>query len=298
MSLRNNIVTAEDIKSFGARKRDEFAAMESYRDLGMFTLALILAVFFLFPFYWLLKVSIAFPPTSLYGRVPSLLLENPSINNFVRVWHAIPFARYLMNSIFISVVAVTGQLIFCSMAAYALTKQFFGKRFIVIAMIFALMVPFQTIFLPDYLVVQRLGFVNTYIGLIMIWTVSLINTMVIRNSFEAIPQAMEDAARLDGASELYILFGVYWPLSKPALATTVIIGFIFSWNSYLWPLLVVTEMDYAPLPLGLVRFAGNLTGNFALQYAFALMVLIPMLIVFLLLQKQFIKSAVLGSIKT
>jgi ABC-type glycerol-3-phosphate transport system permease component len=270
---------------------------ELFRQAGLLVIALVLGGLFAFPFYWLLKVAIMWPAQSLYGGNPSLIIENPSLVNFVKVWHTIPFLEYFTNSVIITAMAIASQLLFCSLAAYALTLDIYGKRYLLGFMIAAMLIPFQTIFLPDFLVTQRLGLIDSYTGLAIVVAVSVINILVIRNSFEAIPQDMTDAARLDGASELYILFGVYWPLSKPALSTVTILSFIFSWNSFLWPLVAVKSEEYMPLPLGLAKISTQMSGNFTLQYAFAIMVLLPVLVVFLLLQRQFIKSAVLGSIK-
>lgn len=289
---RNDLDPRSGIESFRA------SPMEFYKRIGFFLIALVLGLMFVFPFYWLLKVALTWPPGSLYGGSPSFVIENPSLFNFVRVWYAIPFAQFFVTSLIVTTLAVVSNLVFCSLAAYGLTMDFYGKKYVYTFIIAAMMIPFQTIFLPDYLVTQKLGLVNSYSGLAIVVALSIVNILVLHDAFTSIPDALTEVSRLDGASELYILFGVYWPLSKPALATTVILSFIFSWNSYLWPLIVVQSTKYTPLPLGLAEFQSQMSGNFALQYAFTIMVLIPVIVVFLLLQRQFIKSAVLSSIKT
>lgn len=293
MTKINEILGRRDVVSNYA----EYDQSELFRQMGFLALALVLGGLFAFPFYWLLKVAIMWPAGSLYGGDPSLLIENPSLFNFVKVWYSIPFATYFTNSVIITAIAIASQLLFSSLAAYALTLDIYGKEYLIGFMIIAMLIPFQTIFLPDFLVTQRIGLIDSYTGLAIVVAISVINILVIRNSFEAIPQDLTDAARLDGASELYILFGVYWPLSKPALSTVAILSFIFSWNSFLWPLVAVKNEQYTPLPLGLAKVSNQMAGDFALQYAFAIMVLLPVLVVFLLLQKHFIRSAVLGSIK-
>lgn len=289
---RSDLNVRSGIESFRANP------MEFYKRIGFFLIALFLGVLFVFPFYWLIKVALTWPAGSLYGGNPSFVIENPSLFNFIRVWYAIPFAQFFITSLIVTSLAVASNLIFCSLAAYGLTMDFYGKKYVYTFIIAAMMIPFQTIFLPDYLVTQKLGLVNSYTGLAIVVAVSIVNILVLHDAFTSIPDALTEVSRLDGASELYILFGVYWPLSKPALATTVILSFIFSWNSYLWPLIIVQSTEYTPLPLGLAEFQSQMSGNFALQYAFTIMVLIPVIVVFLLLQRQFIKSAVLGSIKT
>ncbi|MFC6825223.1 carbohydrate ABC transporter permease [Halopelagius fulvigenes] len=294
----NNHLTKADLNVRSGIEQFRESPMEFYRRIGFFLLALVLGIAFTFPFYWLLKVALTWPSGSLYGGQPSLLIENPSLYNFVRVWYAIPFVTYLITSLIVTAIAIASQLLFCSLAAFGLTKDFYGKKYVWAYILSAMMIPFQTIFLPDYLVTQKLGLVNTYIGIAIVVSVSIVNILVLHDSFSSIPDSLAEAARLDGASELYILFGVYWPLSKPALATTTIFAFIFSWNSFLWPLVVVRDTQHTPLPLGLAEFQSQMSGDVALQYAFAIMVFIPLLIVFLLLQRQFIKSAVLGSMKS
>ncbi|WP_247004317.1 carbohydrate ABC transporter permease [Halosolutus gelatinilyticus] len=297
MSGINEFVSARD-----PRRLVRHATLRSRATLlrkgGLFVLALVAAALFAFPFYWLLRVAAVWPSESLYGSPPSLIIDDLSLYNFVRVYYAIPFAQYAINSVIVSAMAVASQLIFCSLAAYGLSMDFYGKKYVMGFIVAAMMVPFQTIFLTDYLITRRLGLINTYPGLAIVVAVSVVNILVLKSAFEAVPDSMVDAARLDGASELYILFGVYWPLSKAALSTTVILAFVFSWNSYLWPLLIATQDSYVTLPLGLATFQSQMSGNFALQYAFTIMVLLPLLILFLLLQKYFIRSAVMSSIKT
>lgn len=268
------------------------------RKAGLFTVTLIAAVLFAFPFYWLIRIAGVWPSGSLYGSPPSLIVDDLSLYNFVHVYYAIPFAQYAINSAIVSAIAIVSQLIFCSLAAYGLSMDFYGKKYAMGFIVVAMMVPFQTIFLTNYLIADGLGLINTYPGLAIVVAVSVVNILVLKSAFEAVPDSMVDAARLDGASELYIIFGVYWPLSKAALATTVILAFVFSWNSYLWPLLIATEESVMTLPLGLAEFQSQMSGDFALQYAFTIMVLLPVLILFFLLQKYFIRSAVMSSIKT
>jgi ABC-type glycerol-3-phosphate transport system permease component len=294
----NEFFTSRDFNPLRGIETWRENPMEFYKRTGFFLTALILGVIFAFPFYWLFKVALTWPAGALYGGAPTLAIDNPSLFNFVRVWYSIPFATYITTSVIVTTMAVASQLLLCSLAAYGLTMDFYGRKWVYSYMVAAMMIPFQTIFLPDYLVTQRLGLLNSYVGLAIVVAISVVNILVLHDAFSSIPDALTEASRLDGASELYILFGVYWPLSKPALATTIILAFIFSWNSYLWPLIVVRDTQYTPLPLGLAEFQSQMSGNFALQYAFAILVLLPVLVIFLMLQRQFIKSAVLGSIKT
>lgn len=270
---------------------------EFIQRLPYFVVGLILSLAFFFPFYWLIRVAVMWPAGSLYSGNPSLALDRFELYNFVRVFYEIPFPRYLYNSIVITMLAVVGSLVTNSLAAYSLTKDFYGKKWVVAFLIAALMIPYYVTVIPAFLVTNRLGLLDTHLGVALPFMTFIIGTFILKNSFEAVPDSMIEAARLDGASELYILFGVLWPLAKPALATNIILGFIQAWNAYLWPLVIVSDQLMQPLPLALASFSTRFDGNFTLQYAFAIMVLIPVLVMFLLLQRQFIRSVVQSSVK-
>lgn len=275
-----------------ARDRAELLEQGIY-----FAITSVVGLVFVFPFYWLVKVAISWPPTNLYSGQPSLGIENPSYYNFIDVFFAIPFTQFLANSLIIVTLAIIGNLIFNSLAAYALTMDFHGKRGVQLVLVMAMMIPFQTTIIPAFLVTRRLGLVNTHLGIVLPLATIIINILILVASFEAVPKSILESARLDGASELYILFGVYWPLSKPALATNVILTFVFAWNAFLWPLIVVSDQALEPLPLALANFQTQFQGNFALTYAFTIMVVIPIVVMFLLLQREFIESVVMASVK-
>lgn len=299
MSRADRVVEKNDLEAlfarlafWRARDRAELLEQSIY-----FALASLLGLVFFFPFYWLLKVAVSWPPTNLYSGQPSLGIENPSYYNFVEVFFAIPFPQFMLNSLIIVSLAIVGNLIFNSLAAYALTMDFHGKRGVQLILITAMMIPFQTTIIPAFLVTQELGLVNTHLGIVLPLATIIINILILVASFEAVPESILESARLDGASELYILFGVYWPLSKPALATNVILSFVFAWNAFLWPLIIVRDQAMEPLPLALANFQTQFQGNFALTYAFSIMVVLPIVVMFLLLQRQFIESVVMTSVK-
>lgn len=299
MSKINEHLNGKDLSNVRERLTisNESGTREVLGKLPYFLLALGVSLLFFFPFYWLLKVAVTWPVQSLYGGNPSLVLKQFEIYNFVRVYYEIPFSRYLFNSIVITLMAVVGSLITNSLAAYSLTKDFYGKKVVMSFLIAALMIPYYVTVIPAFLITDRLGLLNTHFGVALPFMTFIIGTLILKNSFESVPDSMIEAARLDGASEFYILFGVLWPLAKPALATNVILSFVYAWNSYLWPLVVINERMMQPLPLALATFTTRFDGNFALQYAFAILVLIPVVILFLLLQRQFVRSVVQSSVK-
>jgi ABC-type glycerol-3-phosphate transport system permease component len=265
--------------------------------MGYFCLAAVLGIVFAFPLYWLVKISVMWPSANLYGGVPSLGIENPSLANFVKVIFEVDFDQYFLNNVFIAGLVVAANLVFNSLAAYGLTLDFRGRRLAQGFLLANMMIPAQTVIIPAFLVSQQLGLLNTRLGVVLPLAIIIINIFILYTSFDAVPESIIESARMDGASELYIIFGVYWPLSKAALAANVILAFVFAWNTYIWPLLIITDQELMTITQGLAAFQGSYRGQFGLMYAFTFMAVIPIVLVFLLLQKQFIQSAVMGSIK-
>jgi ABC-type glycerol-3-phosphate transport system permease component len=299
MSQDNEVVNRRDIGLLRERVSFWRAAdrTELLTRMGYFLLAAIMGLAFVFPLYWLVKISVMWPSANLYGGVPTLGIENPSLANFSKVLFEVEFLTFLFNTAFIAVTVVGANLILNSLAAYGLTLDFRGRRLVQGFLVANMMIPAQTVIIPAFLVSQRLGLLNNRFGVVLPLAVIIINIFILYTSFDAVPQSMIESARLDGASELYIIFGIYWPLSKAALAANVILAFVFAWNTYIWPLLILNQQELMTLTQALASFQGNNQGRYGLMYAFTLMAVVPMIVLFLLLQKQFIESAVMGSIK-
>lgn len=262
-----------------------------------FTLSFFLALLFAFPYYWLVRIAFVWPNSAILGERPSLLIEDISIFNFVKIYHEVELLQFFFNSAIVSAIVIISQLIICSLAAYAFTMEFYGRRAIMGITVAAMLIPFHTIFLTDYLITIQLGLINSYSGIAIVHAVSIVNLLILYSAFRSVPDSMIEAARLDGASELFILFGVLWPNSKPALTAVVILAFVNSWNEYLWVLLVATDNSYRTLPVVLAEFQSTLTGEFTLQYAFAIVVLLPVMVLFVLLQRHFIQSVSMSAMK-
>lgn len=267
------------------------------RKAMYFTVAAVTASAFLFPFYWLVRIALTWPAGIGDVSTISLLIEDPKLFNFVRIFYDIDFFHYLYNSIVITTLGVIGTVIINSLAGYGLRMDFHGKRLVLGFLVAALMVPTFVTVIPSYLISRQLGLLNTHLGVALPFMAGIVGTFLFKHSFESVPDSTIEAARMDGASELYILFGVLLPLSKAALATNVILTFTAAWNSYLWPLVIVTDRDMYPLPLAIANFTNQFRGEYALAYAFTILVLLPVAVVFLLLQRQFIESVVHSALK-
>ncbi len=249
----------------------------------------------LVPFYWVIKTSLT--GENIYAWPPSIIPVNPHLFNYVDVWYLIPFPRYLLNSVIVTIMAICGNLLFNTAAGYALTKQFPGRRWIVLLLLSCMLIPFQATIIPAYLITSWLGVLDTWLGIALPMLSTIICIFIFKASFEAVPRSLIDAARVDGLSEWRIVVRILLPLSKPAIATNVILNFIWSWNAFLWPLIVVRSPDMQTLPLGLARFLSMMEDTTGALFAFVVMVLVPGLAIFLMAQKEFIRGLTSGATK-
>jgi len=255
----------------------------------------LLSCVMLVPFYWVIKTAIT--DENIYAYPPRLLPQSPHLFNFVDVWYLIPFPRYLINSLIVSAIVVALSVAFNAMAGYALTRSFRGKQVVLLLFLSSMLVPFQATIIPAYLITAKLGLLNSYFGLALPLLSAIVCIFVFKAAFEAVPRSLIDAARIDGLSEWRIVLRILMPLSKAAMATNVILAFIWSWNAFLWPLIITREATMQTLPLGLARFLSYLEDTTGALYAFAVMVLAPSIVVFLMAQKEFIRGLTSGATK-
>jgi ABC-type glycerol-3-phosphate transport system permease component len=249
----------------------------------------------LVPFIWVLKTSLT--GENIFSYPPSILPKDPHLFYFVDVWYTIPFFRYLVNSIIVSAIVVAANVILNAMAGYSLTREFAGKKAIIMLYLSCMMIPFQVTIIPAYLITKELGLLNTHLGMALPVCSTIVCIFVFKASFDAIPKSLIDAARIDGMPDWKIVFRLLLPLSKSAIATNVILAFIWSWNNFLWPLVIIRDQNMQTLPLGLSRFLTVVEDTTGALYAFCIMVLLPGLIIFLLSQKEFIAGLTKGAAK-
>jgi ABC-type glycerol-3-phosphate transport system permease component len=259
-------------------------------------LALAAACFvMLIPFYWVLKTSIS--GENIFSYPPSIIPRNPNLFYYVDVWYAIPFARFFFNSAVVSVLTIIANVVLNAMAGYSLTQSFRGKSIVLMLFLSCMMIPFQATIIPAYLITGKLGLLDSYLGLALPMFSTIICIFVFKASFDAIPHSLIDAARIDGLSEWQIIWKVMMPLAKSAMATNVILSFIWSWNNFMWPLISTRAEDMQTLPLGLARFLSYQEDTTGALYAFCIMVLAPGILLFLLAQKEFVRGLTTGAAK-
>ena len=256
---------------------------------------IVVSFLMLIPFYWVLKTSLT--GENIYAWPPRIIPVDPHLFNYVDVWYLIPFARYLLNSVIVTLMAIAGSLLFNVAAGYALTKHFPGRRWVVVLLLSCMLIPFQATIIPAYLITSRLGVLDSHLGMALPLLSTIICIFVFKASFEAVPRSLIDAARVDGLGEWRIVTRILMPLSKPAIATNVILTFIWSWNSFLWPLITIRTTEMQTLPLGLARFLAVLENTTGALHAFVVLVLVPGLAIFLMAQKEFIRGLTSGATK-
>ncbi len=250
------------------------------------------------PFIWMVLGSIK-TQGELLQSPPTFLPEVPTWDNFVRLFERLDFAHYFKNSAVVAVCVTAGNLIFCSMLGYALAHlEFPGKRTIFGSVLGTLMIPGLVTFIPQFVLVVNLGLANSISALILPFLVGPFGVFLMRQFFQGIPRELLEAARIDGAGEFRIFFTVFLPLAGPAVATLGILTFLGSWNNFLWPLVVASteEMYTLPVALALVSTGQNQT-DYGLLLAGASLVILPILVVFLFLQRYFIEGIANTGIK-
>lgn len=262
-----------------------------------FAFLALFALLVVFPFVWMLFTSLK-PETDIAQFPPRLLPGVWTLDNYVNVWNRIPFARLLLNSVLFAGGVTIISLFLDSMAAYALARlRFPGRNVVFIAILVALMLPFQVMFIPLYVTVHDLGLLDTYSGLIIPRATNAFGIFMLRQFFLTLPKELDEAARIDGTSE----FGIYWkiilPLSKPAIATLAVFHFMYNWNDFLWPLLITSSTQMRTLPTGLALFVGQHVVEYGVVMAGSVLTLLPLLIAFLFAQRYFIQGIAMTGIK-
>ncbi len=250
----------------------------------------IAALTFIYPFIWMIGASLA--PMHEVGTM-TLWPAHPGLGNFKSMIEKIPIGRSLFNSLLVAVITTTLVIITGSIVGYALAKmQFKGRQLIFYVIVFTMSLPFQVTLIPNYITMVNLRLVDTFFALIIPFAVSAFAILMFRQAFQGLPQALIDAARLDGCNETGIIFRILWPNIKPTIVTVAILSFIGSWNEVLWPLIVVRNEKLMTMPQLVTLFAvgGRADSQLGVKIAAAVLLALPVMIAFLFFQKHFIQS--------
>jgi putative chitobiose transport system permease protein len=268
------------------------------KKLFVYLALIFFAVIFVGPFLWLLSTAVKSPAENIFSYPPQLIPEQFTLNNFTEVWKAIPLGRYFINSIIVAIISIVLNLVFSSLAAYPLARlNFKGKDFFFYLILSTMMIPFQVIMIPIFIICVKLNLTDSYLGVILPTSVSAFGIFLMRQAYMAVPKELEETALIDGAG----LFDIWWriivPLTRPALATLAIFSFVASWSDFLWPLIILKDTDKYTLPVGISYLAGTFSANWRLIAAGSLISIIPIILLFIFLQRFFIGGATEGSVK-
>jgi multiple sugar transport system permease protein len=258
--------------------------MITYLALGMAALT------FIYPFIWMIGASLA--PLHEVGNM-KFWPQHPTLSNFESMVGKIPIGRSLVNSLLVAILTTSLVLLTGSTVGYALAKmQFRGRQLIFYVIVFTMSLPFQITLIPNYITMVNLHLVDTYLALVIPFAVSAFAILMFRQAFQGLPQALIDAARLDGCSEWGVIFRILWPNIKPTIITVAILTFIGSWNEVLWPLIVIRNEQLMTMPQLVTLFAvgGRADSQLGVKIAAAVLLALPVMIAFLFFQKHFIQS--------
>lgn len=275
--------------------------MEILKAAGIYLFLIFGAVTMVGPFLWMITTSLkeagevfSYQKVWWHDWVPTSFVWQ----NYVKAWHAVPFARFYLNSIFIVVCTTLGQVATSAMAAYAFARlRFPGREKIFFAYLATMMIPGAVTMIPVFILLRGLGWIDTFKAMILPGIFTAYGTFMLRQFFMTLPKDLEDAAMIDGCS----YFGIFWkillPLSKPALATLTIFTFMGSWMNFMWPLIVMNTESKFPLPVGLSYFQSLHNTDWTLLMAGSVMMILPILIVFIFGQRYFVEGIKLTGIK-
>jgi multiple sugar transport system permease protein len=248
------------------------------------------AAVFAYPFLWMIAGS--FKPEIEISRV-GLWSSNFSWNSYVQVFSKIPILRAFLNSVIVSVSVTMSVVLFGSMVGYALARlRFVGKGALYLFILFSMMIPAQITLIPQYVLMVKLGLTDTYLSLILPTMMSSLSIILFRQFFLSIPQALIDAARLDGCGDLTILFKLIFPLSRPVIITVAILTFMASWNDVLWPLIVVRDRSLMTMPQLVTLFVvgGEAESQLGSLLSAATLLAVPVIVAYTFFQRYFIES--------
>jgi multiple sugar transport system permease protein len=277
------------------RRRPSMLRVVGY--VALYAILVLFSVFMLVPMAFAVVGSLK-PEAEIFTVPISWLPSSPQWQNYV-----LPFqkniGRYFVNSMIVSLTQTFAPMLLCSMAGYSLAKfNYPGRDLIFLFILSTIMLPIQVTLVPTYLIIKELGWVNTYAGLIVPGLATTFGTFLMRQFFLSLPSEYMDAARIDGASEPRIFWNIMLPMCRPALSALGIFSFTGSWNSFLWPLVVVNQDEMRTIPLGIVFYMGEQrVPEYGQLLAVSVIATLPVLLLFVILQREFIRGAAMSGIK-
>jgi len=271
---------------------------ELLKKIMLYLLLFIVAVIMIGPFLWLLSTALKSGSENIFAYPPKLIPEKPTFINFKKVTETVPIIRYFINSTIVALSTIFINILVSALAAYPLARmEFKFKNIIFYGVLGTMMVPFEILMISIYIFSVRAGMNDSYFGLILPVAINAFGIFLLRQAFLTIPVDLEEAAIIDGCNSFQIWWRILLPLIKPSLATLSIFTFMTSWSRFLWPLIVITDSDYYTLPIGISYLQGMFSSNWRLIASGSIISIIPIIVIFLFLQRYFIEGAMAGAIK-
>ncbi len=271
--------------------------MKAIKKIVVYLVLTLAALSFIYPFIWMIMASLS-PEKDIGSLI--LFPSQLTMDNYEMMVAKIPIWRALFNSLFVSAINTGFSLIFASMVGYALSRMEFKIRdLIFFILIFTMSLPFQITLIPNYVLMVKLGWIDTYLSLTVPFMINAFGIIMFRQAFKGLPQALIDAARIDGCGELRIIFRILWPNIKPTIITVAILAFMASWNEVLWPLIVIRDEQLMTLPQLVTLFSvgGRAESQLGVKLAAAVFLGAPIIIAYLIFQKHFIQSMASSGLK-
>ena len=275
-----------------------------FSKISIHAVLILVSLLSIFPFVWLISTSLKGASENIFAYPPQLIPKDFTFENYIGVWDKVDFIGYFINSMVVAGGTVLLNLILSAMAGYPLARmEFKGKKITFFAILATIMIPFQAIMLPVYLITLKLNLVDSvnnfagFLGLILQFAVSAFGIFLMRQAFLGIPKEMEEAAIVDGCSVFQIFTKVLLPMVKPSLAVLAIFTFIGSWGEFLWPSIVLTKEAMYTLPVGVNNLQGMFSSNWRFIAAGSILSTVPIIIFFLAMQKYFISGENDGAVK-
>lgn len=264
----------------------------------VYVILILIALIMIIPFLWMLSASIK-SDREVFQMNPFVFIpENPRWSNYVDIWTKIPFAKFVENTVFLTIVVTLLQLLTSSFAAYSFAKLHFRhKNGLFLAYIATIAMPWQVYMVPQFIMMRKMGLNDKLLAIICLQAFSAFGVFMMKQFYEGIPDDLCEAAKIDGMSEYRIYSSIMLPLSKPALSTLTIFTFVATWNDYLGPLIYLKTQEKKTIQLGLKMFISQYSSDYGLIMAGSVLSLIPVLIVFLILQKYFVEGVASTGLK-
>ncbi len=256
------------------------------------------ALIVVLPFIWMASTSLK-GPGEIFTYPPQWIPQEWRFQNYIDAFQAAPFARYFYNSAVVAICVTIGQLVSCSLAAFAFARMDFkGKGFLFSLFLTTTMISTQVTLVPSYLIIQKLHWIDTYQGLIVPFIANAFGVFMLRQAFMTIPDELEEAAKLDGCSRLRFMIQICLPLIKPALAAQALFAFMATWNAYLWPLVITNRQEMRTLQIGLRYFVSQEGGTqWGVYMAAAMIVILPVVAIYFTVQKSFVEGIATTGLK-